>query len=81
MDEVRVFVAGAEGIMVLTPAPGVSKACDVLVAGGVTPQQAAEIAVGVARLGKDPVAFARKFLRAREAVMPPCMTGTVWLWP
>ena len=68
MSEVRIFVAGAEDITVLTPAPGVEEAYDVLVAGGVAPQKAADLAVGFARHGYDPVAMARKFLRAREAV-------------
>lgn len=67
-DEVRIFVAGVD-ITVLTPAPGVSEAYDVLVAGGVVPQKAADLAVGFARHGYDPVKMSEKFLRAREAVI------------
>ena len=65
---VRVFVAWPREIVEVLPAPGVEEAYDVLVAGGVDPQKAADLAVGFARHGYDPVAMARKFLRAREAV-------------
>jgi alanine dehydrogenase len=68
MDGMRIFVAGVSGITILTPAPGVEEAYDVLVAGGVAPQKAADLAIGFARIGKDPVLCARKFLRARSAV-------------
>jgi hypothetical protein len=65
---IRVFVAWPHEIVEVLPAPGVEKAFDVLVAGGVAPQKAADLAVGSARIGKDPVEFARKFLRARSVL-------------
>lgn len=65
---IRVFVAWPHEIVEVLPAPGVEEAYDVLVAGGVHPDKAAELSVGAARLGKDPVEFARKFLRARSVL-------------
>ena len=65
---IRVFVAGVSEITVLTPAAGVETSFDLLVAGGVAPKQAADLAVGFARIGKDPVEFARNFLRDRSAI-------------
>lgn len=62
------FVAGTTDVTVVVPATGVEDAYDILVAGGVTAQKAADIAVGAARIGKDPVQFAHKFLRAQQAV-------------
>jgi hypothetical protein len=68
-DGLRVFVAGAADVTVVVPAAGVEEAYDVLVAGGVTPQKAADLAVGAARIGRDPVQFARKFLRLRQSLL------------
>lgn len=82
MDCLRVFVAGTADITVVVPAPGVEEAYDILVAGGVVPQKAADLAVAFARHRdegkhpawraeeeKDPVFQARKFLRLRQAVL------------
>ena len=68
IPDVRVFVAWPDEIVEVLPAPGVSEAYDVLVTGGVDTQKAADLAVGAARIGKDPVEFARKFLRARDVL-------------
>jgi hypothetical protein len=68
VDDVRVFIAGVNDVTVVTPAPGVSEAYDILVAGGVHPDKAADLAVKSQKYGKDPVEFAKKFLRAREAI-------------
>ena len=78
MDCMRVFVAGTADITVVVPAPGVEQAYDILVAGGVAPQKAADLAVQSEKYGKDPVAFARKFLRLRASILkspnPPAAT-------
>ena len=66
---IRVFVAWPHEIVVVTPEPGVEEAYDILVAGGVHPDKAADLAVKSQKYGHDPVSFARKFLRAREAVI------------
>lgn len=63
------FVAGTTDITVVVPAPGVEEAYDILVAGGIYPDKAADLAVKSEKYGHDPVQFARKFLRAREAVL------------
>jgi len=70
---VRIFVAGAEGILVLTPAPGVEEAYDLMVADRVPAQQAADMAVAAAKSGRDPVAWARHFVKVRQSLrdMPP----------
>jgi len=65
---IRVFVAWPHEIVEVLPAPGVEEAYDVLVAGGVAPQKAADLAVGFARYGYEPVPMARKFLRARSVL-------------
>lgn len=65
----RVFVAGTADITVVVPAPGVEDAYDIMVAGGVAPQKAADLAVGFARIGEDPVFQAKKFLRLRASIM------------
>lgn len=69
MDCLRVFVAGMTDITVVVPAPGVEDAYDILVAGGVHPDKAADLAVKSQKYGHDPVRFAHKFLRARQAVI------------
>jgi len=68
IPDVRVFVAWPDEIVEVTPAPGVSEAYDVLVAGGVHPDKAADLAVSFARHGYDPVVMARKFLRAMTVI-------------
>jgi hypothetical protein len=69
MDEVRVFIAGVHDVTVATPAPGVEEAYDILVAGGIHPDKAADLSVLFAKHGYDPVELARKFLRAQQAVL------------
>ena len=68
IPDIRVFVAWPDVIVEVLPAPGVSEAYDVLVAGGVHPGKAADLSVAAARYGKDPVVFAERFLRARGAI-------------
>lgn len=68
MNDFRIFVAGTQDITVLVPAPGVEEAFDILVAGGVQPEKAADLAVKSEKYGHDPVVFAEKFLRARSAI-------------
>ena len=65
---IRVFVAWPHEIVEVLPAPGVEEAYDVLVAGGVHPDKAADLAVSFARHGYDPVVMARKFLRAMTVI-------------
>ena len=62
------FVAGTTDVTVVVPAPGVEDAYEIMVAGGVAPQKAADMAVGAAKQNIDPVWFARKFLRLRKTI-------------
>ncbi len=62
----RIFVAGAEDVVVLTPAPGVEEAYDLMVADRVPAQQAADMAVAAAKSGRDPVAWAKHFVEMRQ---------------
>lgn len=68
MNEVRIFVAGAEDIIVLTPAPGVEEAYDIMVADRVPAQKAADMAVAAAKDGRDPVAWAKHFVELRQSL-------------
>jgi hypothetical protein len=61
-------MAGVEGIMVLTPAPGVEEAYDLMVADRVPSQQAADMAVAAAKDGRDPVAWAKHFVELRQSL-------------
>jgi hypothetical protein len=63
----RVFVAGRETSVVQAP-PGVEEAYDLMTADGVPPWRAADLAVTAWRDGKDPVEYARKFLRLRGSL-------------
>lgn len=54
--------------MVLTPAPGVEEAYDLMVADRVPSQQAADMAVAAAKDGRDPVAWARHFVELRQSL-------------
>jgi hypothetical protein len=64
-DADRIFVAGRQVELLEFPA-AVSDAYDILADGGVSPDESARLAAGAARIGEDPVAFARKFLRLRD---------------
>lgn len=48
----------------------VSEAYDLMRADGVPAQRAADMAVGAERTGRDPVEFARRFVRLRKTVRP-----------
>lgn len=63
----RVFVASPAGIRCVEAPPGVEEAYDLMTADGVPPQEAADMAVAATRAGRDPAAFARHFIRMREA--------------
>ena len=73
MDCLRVFVAGTTDITVVVPATGVEEAYDLMVADRVPSQQAADMAVAAAKDGRDPVAWARHFVKLRQSLrdMPP----------
>lgn len=61
-------MAGVEDITVLTPAPGVEDAYDIMVADRVPAQQAADMAVAAAKDGRDPVAWAKHFVELRQSL-------------
>jgi hypothetical protein len=62
----RVFVASPREIRCAETPPGVEEAYDLMVADRVPPQQAADMALAASRAGKDPVQFARHFLKLRQ---------------
>lgn len=62
------FVAWPHEIVVVTPAPGVEEAYDLMVADRVPPQFAADMAVAVAKDGRDPVAWAEHFVEMRQSL-------------
>jgi hypothetical protein len=57
-----------EQMRALGASDGVIAAYDILADDGMTPQQAAEMAVSAERQGKDPVAFARHLVKLRKAL-------------
>lgn len=64
----RVFVISPDGeVQCVEAAPGVEEAYELMVAAGVPPQQAADMAVAVARDNGEPVAFARHYIKLRAA--------------
>jgi len=63
----RVFIAGEE-MLVVVASDAVNEAYDLLVADGVHPDKAADLAVTADKHGHDPVALARKFIRLRKAL-------------
>ena len=67
-ESFRVFVASPREIQCIDAPPGVEEAYDLMVADGVPPQRAADMAVAAARDGREPVAFARHFIKLRAAV-------------
>lgn len=66
MSALRIFIAFPDHIAVAEAAPGVEEAYDIMVADDVPAQQAADMAVAAARIGRDPVAWARHFVRVRQ---------------
>ena len=62
----RVFVASLARIRCAEAAPGVEEAYDLMVADRVPAETAADMAVAAARDGKDPVEFARHFVKVRQ---------------
>lgn len=63
----RVFVASPQEIQCVEVPPGVEEAYDMMAFAGVPSQQAADMAMACHRSGRDPVAFARHFVRLRKA--------------
>lgn len=59
-------MAGPVETQVAESPPGVEEAYDLMTADLVPPQEAADMAMAAHRAGKDPVAFARHFVRLRE---------------
>lgn len=53
----------------------VSRAYDIMVAGRVPAQTAADMALAAERNGKDPVAFAEHFVRQRRSLREPELSG------
>ena len=70
------FVANSAGTVaeVLLNAP-VGEAYDIMVADGVPPQGAADMAAAAERAGKDPVAWARHFVKLRGSLRTYRETG------
>jgi hypothetical protein len=66
-DGFRIFAAGPGETQVLGSPPGVEEAYDLMTAGRVPPQTAADMAMAAHRAGKDPVAFARHFVSLRKS--------------
>lgn len=64
----RVFVAGAGQVQVIQASQAASDAYDLMIADGVPPQQAADLAVGADRDSRDPVAWARHFVSLRRSL-------------
>jgi hypothetical protein len=64
----RIFVASPTETQVVEAAPGVEDALDVMLADGVPADRAAGLAVAAAQDGRDPIAFARHFVKLRRAV-------------
>ena len=62
------FVASPSEIQCVEAPPGVEEAYDLMVADGVPPQRAADMACAASRAGKDPVEFARHFVKLRQKV-------------
>ena len=60
------FVASPSEIQCAEAPPGVEEAYDLMTADGVPPQRAAGMACAAARAGKDPVEFARHFVKLRQ---------------
>lgn len=71
MSALRVFVASPRETTCLEAPPGVEEAYDLMVADHVPAQEAAEMAVATARSGRDPVAWARHFVRVRQEFREP----------
>jgi hypothetical protein len=63
----RIFAAGPRETVVVEAPPGVEEAYDLMTADRVPPQTAADMAMAAHRAGKDPVAFARHFVRLRQS--------------
>jgi hypothetical protein len=65
----RIFVAWPDGtVLCAEAAPGVEEAMDIMTADRMPADAAAQMAVGAAKLGKDPVAFAHHLVELRKAV-------------
>lgn len=63
------FAADSHGtVYELAFSEAVSRAYDIMIADRVPAQQAADMAAGAERAGKDPVAFARHFVKLRESL-------------
>jgi len=62
----RVFIARPGEIQCVQASAAVSQAYDLMVADRVPAQTAADMATAAERSGKDPVAFARHFIKLRH---------------
>lgn len=67
----RIFVAGASQVQCVQASAAVSLAYDLMVADGVPAQTAADMATTAERGGRNPVAFARHFIKLRHAEHQP----------
>lgn len=66
------FVADSRGnVAEIVLSDAVSDAWDIMTAGGVPSQRAADMAVAAERDGRDPVAFARHFVKMRGTLRRP----------
>jgi hypothetical protein len=63
----RIFIAGSDEVRCVQASAAVSRAYDLMAADGVPAQTAADMATAAERSGKDPVAFARHFVKLRHA--------------
>ena len=63
----RIFIAGGGQVQCVQASNAVSEAFDLMAADGVPAQTAADMAMAAERAGKDPVAFARHFIKLRHA--------------
>jgi len=64
----RIFVTSPRETVCVEAPPGVEEAYDIMVAGRVPAQQAADMAVAASKSGRDPVAWARHFVEVRQAI-------------
>ena len=63
----RIFIAGDGQVQCVQASAAVSRAYDLMAADGVPAQTAADMATAAERGGKDPEAFARHFVKLRQA--------------
>lgn len=64
----RIFIAFPKYIQLVEAAPGVEDAYDIMVADNVPAKTAADLAVAAAKSGRDPVEWARHFVKVRQTL-------------